>query len=183
MATKYEGLEAPWVPDICTWCTGKDVGTLFSDSFNSCAGMVLYGPTHRIGVVAHFSGSMGTMLPQVRNDVLEILRDVCPIAPGFWNGWVFGGKSLLEKVKHDNVEKMTKPLMDTIRATMKTNPYIPINLQLELRLLYPRKFGMRPNPFSAKELQPNSYEGHKGVRLNLANGAISYVDDKVKAMF
>ena len=180
MAVRHDGNVAPYIPSHgpeCTWCTGRDQGTLQSDSYNSCVGMVLYGPNHKIGVVSHFSGSMGLNLGQAGSDVLEILRDVCPIAPGLWLAWVFGGISLREKPQPDSVAGLTKPLMNTIRATLKTNPYIPINMQLAIRLANPKVFRFKDNPWKAQELQPDSYVGHKGVRLNLTTGQVTYVDD------
>ena len=145
--------------------------------------MVLYGPTQKIGVVSHFSGSMGKELDRAGADVLEILREVCPISPGLWKGWVFGGISLKEKLDiRDTVATMTIPLIDRIRETLRRNPYIPVNLPLLARQLASPKqqFMMKPNKiYTAKEmnlLKPQDYEGHRGVKLNLATGAVAWIE-------
>jgi len=188
MANKHFGNVAPYNPTdgaVCTWCTGQNAGILQSDSYNSCVGMVLYSPDHLIGVVSHFSGSMGTPQnrPRAATDVLEILRGVCPISPGFWNAWVFGGISLRDHVLSDAAKDQTKPLMDTIRATLSTNPYMGINTLLMLRMKFPANYLTKPNPFTQAEMRPNTYIGHKGVRLNLASGVVTFVDDEPKKIF
>ena len=187
MARKVPGTVAPYEgkPE-CTWCTGKDVGILESDCFNSCVGMVLYDMKHKIGVVAHFSGSMGDNLLQAQNDVIEILKDVTPISPGLWKGWVFGGISLVDKYDmRDTVKRYTIPLMDTVRNTLRTNRYVPVNLPLLARqLATPRQlFSMKPNTkYKAPEmnlLKPENYESHYGVKLNLASGTVQWIERKL----
>ena len=163
MAYKAPGTKAPYrFKDECTWVTGKDAGELSSTGYGSCVGLVLYGPRHRIGVVAHYSGSLGTkkFIHTVEPDTLEILRDVCPLLPGIWKAWVFGGKSL---EKHSQIATKTidstKALIDEVRRVLKGNKYIPIN--------------MLPNHPEFKEPEmTTAYVGHDSVKLDLASGTV-----------
>ncbi|MEA2562946.1 MAG: hypothetical protein QOH06_4450 [Acidobacteriota bacterium] len=167
MAVKHEGNKAPYLFDIeCRWCCGKDYGVIYSRSFGSCVGLVLYSPKHKIGVVAHYSGSLGMKASRqkVANDTQEILRAVCPISPGVWKAWVFGGTSLFTK-KEDHatatVETMTKPLIVAIRQELKYNKYFPINLP--------------PNAPGYQEPEMTTeYVGHAGVDLDVATGKITW---------
>lgn len=164
VAVKHAGTVAPYLFDTeCRWCTGRGAGTLSSSSFGSCVGLVLYGPRHKIGVVAHFSGSIGKNLRKARADTLEILRDVCPVLPGVWNAWVFGGRSLSDIGLHTGTRPMTKSLMDAIRETIRTNPYIPINVIA--------------SQLTAPEMRPGTYVGHGAVQLDLSDGSVSWPDD------
>src|SRR5262245_60356645 len=118
MARQCSGSVAEYNPGAvtpeCTWVTARTVGKIKSESYASCVGMVLYSLDHHIGVVAHFSGSLST--PQIRLDVAEILRAVCPLGPGVWKGWVFGGASLKSGQAEDSTTiQRTKEIVDIIR--------------------------------------------------------------------
>lgn len=165
MAYKAPDNKAPYrFKDECTWCTGSGSGQLYSLGFGSCVGMVLYGPKQKIGVVAHYSGSLGSakFIHLVAPDTLEILRAVCPIGPGMWKAWVFGGKSL---EKHSDIASTTiddtKRLIDTVRSTLKTNKYIPINM-------------LPNNPEYNEPEMTTKYVGHDAVYLDLATGKVSW---------
>jgi hypothetical protein len=169
MSVKHMGNVAPYLHDTeCRWCTGSANGVLSSTSFGSCVGLVLYGPRHQIGMVAHYSGSLGH--PQhedkVRADTQEILRGVCPVLPGIWDGWVFGGESLMENTEiRTNTQGQTRNLIDLVREEIAHNPYIPINIIASRR--------------TVPEMQDGQYIGHKGVSLDLATGQVTW-DDGVK---
>jgi hypothetical protein len=165
MAIKHEGNSAPYKFDIeCRWCTGAGAGTLGSKSFGSCVGLVLYSPIHRIGVVAHYAGSLGNpkYIEKAKKDTLEILRDVCPISPGIWKAWVFGGVSLNPKSEHStSTVQQTKALINAIRQELKTNQYIPVNL-------------LRKNPEYQEPEMQDAYVGHSEVSLDLATGKVTW---------
>lgn len=172
MAVRFMGTFAPYrFREECTWCTATAYGNISSTSFGSCVGMVLWSPDHRIGVVAHFSGSMGAAIyhAQVQADALEILRSVCPISPGMWLGWVFGGMSLAgDPDLRTSAGGQTSGLIDLVRATMRTNPYIPINLM--------------PSRRTAPEMQDGTYIPHRGVSLDVATGQITWDDTGISAV-
>lgn len=172
MAVRYMGTSAPYrFQPECTWCMATGQGTIGSTSFGSCVGMVLWSPDHHIGVVAHFSGSMGSpnYHARVQADVLEILCCVCPVSPGMWVGWVFGGVSLAGTFSElaSTAFGQTRTLIDLVRATIRTNPYIPINLMRSRRI--------------APEMQDGTYIPHKGVRLDVANGQVAWDDTGISA--
>lgn len=167
MAKRHLGNTAPYLFDNeCRWCFGDNGETLRSTSFGSCVGMVLYSPRHNMGVVAHYSGSLGAKKfhDKVCTDTQEILRSVCPVLPGIWLGWVFGGVSLMKNSGHatTTVEKLTIPLIDLVRDQLRINPYIPINSVKKNRI----------DP----EMQDRKYVGHKGVALNVATGTVTWND-------
>jgi hypothetical protein len=167
MARKHPGNTAPYsLAGECTWCTGVGAGTLSSSSFGSCVGLALFSPQHRIGVVAHYPGGLG--LPKkrtvVHTDTMEILRAVCPVRPGIWKAWVFGGISLSSKSKSDlstTTVPMTKALIDAVRHELKMNPYIPVNV-------------LRNNPQYQEPEMTNGYVGHSEVRLDLQAGTVAW---------
>lgn len=168
MAVRFMGTSAPYrFRDECTWCYAVNAGTLTSTGFGSCVGLVLHSDRHDMGVVAHFSGSLGkggAKRRQARNDTQEILRAVCPVLPGIWKAWVFGGKSLRmdSQLEATSVEQLTKPLIDLVREQLRINPYIPIN-------------SVRANR-TDPEMQDGVYVGHRGVALNVATGAVTWDD-------
>ncbi|AWF81985.1 hypothetical protein BTJ40_14760 [Microbulbifer sp. A4B17] len=164
----------------CTWVTGNNAGVLRSDGYGSCVGLVLYsGAPRRIGVVAHFSGSM--QAPQVRADALEIMAAVCPIAPGRnWRGWVFGGVSLNGSSSFQTLSSngssfhRTKTLIDQVRAVLNFNRMFDVNYNIP----GPEKYTLSTQGVLREMyLQPgNNYIGHQGVNLNLANGRVTWDD-------
>lgn len=171
MAVRYMGDYAPYNAKAnlfgpqCTWVTGSATGVLRSDSFGSCVGLVLFGPNHGIGVVAHFAGSFGALPHRAaaEADTQEILRAVCPVQPGIWDGWVFGGKSLRESPDIATTTRpMTRALIDLIRRQLLINPYIPVN----------RLASRRTQP----EMRDGEYVGHAGVSLDLATGKVTWQD-------
>jgi len=165
MAIRYLGNLAVYEHNKCTWCTGTTAGILRSTSFASCVGLVLYGPTQKIGVVAHYSGSLGhdNRKRRVHDDTQEILRAVCPISPGIWDAWVFGGISLQKNFTGSLMTVVqTKSLIDTIRKELKENKYIPINLLRSRR--------------TSPEMNDETYVPHGEVSLNLADGKVTWGD-------
>jgi hypothetical protein len=93
------------------------------------------------------------------------LRSVCPVQPDIWDGWVFGGKSLnpLADGSTPGVRQQTCGLIDLVRETMRTNPYIPVN-RLPSRLI-------------VSEMRNDQYLPHYGVNLNVATGVVTWVAD------
>ena len=170
MAVKFENNKAPYrFLDECTWCTANSAGTLSSTGFGSCVGMALFSPVHRIGVVAHFAGALGNRKKygnHAETDTLEILRDVCPVQPGIWKAWVFGGASISKDTDliASTVED-TEGLIDTVRQTLKTNPYIPFNL------LHNNKEWQEMEMSLA---QGKPYSSHKSVKLILETGKVQW---------
>jgi hypothetical protein len=177
MALKYMGDMAPWLDPECTWCTGTAPAVLTSTAFASCVGLVLYDRARRTGVVAHYAGGLGTdrFGAKVINDTQEILRSVCPVSPGIWDGWIFGGESLIKGGNTAmntmdltfHTKNTTEGLINLIRYEIKHNKYIPINLL--------------PSRLTDPEMQDNTYIGHRGVRLDLATGKVTW-DDRVPFM-
>lgn len=165
MASRKSGNTAPYsLAGDCTWCTGVDTGALSSSSFGSCVGLALFSPQHRIGVVAHYPGSMG--LPKnrtvVHTDTLEILRAVCPVQPGIWKAWVFGGVSLSPNSEHiTSTVPMTKALIDAVRDELRMNPYIPVNV-------------LKNHAEYQEPEMKDGYVGHGAVRLDLQTGKVTW---------
>lgn len=171
MAVRFMGQDAVYIDEECTWCFGVNTGTLGSTSFASCVGLVLHSPRHTMGVVAHYSGSLGadTCRQKVRNDTLEILRAVCPVLPGIWKAWVFGGVSLMSnaEIVSPTVATRTIPLIDRVREQLRANPYIPINVLRRER--------------TDPEMVDGNYIGHKGVLLDVATGAVTWDDGQAQS--
>jgi hypothetical protein len=169
LAFKSSTNTAPYrINDECTWCAGKMAGTLSSKGYGSCVGMVLFSPVHRLGVVAHFSGSLGNEKfgDQASKDTLEILREVCPVQPGIWKAWVFGGESLKKKTDHiTSTLDQTKKLMDTVRTELKKNPYIPCNLLRNSEQFKDPEMCLTPG---------EPYIGHNAVTLDLETGKVKW---------
>jgi hypothetical protein len=165
MASKQNGNTAPYsFSGECTWCTGVGQGSLSSSSFGSCVGLAMFSPQHGIGVVAHYPGSLG--LPKhravVHTDTMEILRDVCPVQPGIWKAWVFGGASLAPNSDYNtSTVPMTKALIDAVRHELKMNPYIPVNV-------------LKNSPQFQEPEMTGGYIGHKAVRLDLQTGKVTW---------
>ena len=164
MLDKRDGLDATYVDGRCTWVMADGNGILTSSSFGSCVGLALWGPRHQRGVVAHFAGGLGLNLPQVRRYTLEILRQACPVLPGIWHGWVFGGVSIHPGSSLDTTtgDTLTKPLMTAVRDALRTNPYIPVNVA--------RRVAERRGP----EADDALFVSHSAVALDVSNGAISW---------
>ncbi|WP_444921706.1 hypothetical protein ACJJID_04770 [Microbulbifer sp. CnH-101-G] len=164
----------------CTWVTGTNAGTLRSDGYGSCVGLVLYsGAPRKIGVVAHFSGSM--QVQQVRDDAFEIMAAVCPIAPGRkWRGWVFGGVSLNGNSSHQTMSGNgsslihTRALIDTVRGVLEFNRMFDVNFNISNL----EKFNFNSQGvFSEMNLRRGgNYVGHQGVKLDLASGRVTWDD-------
>jgi len=164
----------------CTWVTGNNAGELRSDGYGSCVGLVLYsGAPRKIGVVAHFSGSM--QAPQVRADALEIMAAVCPIAPGRkWRGWVFGGVSLNGSSSYQTMSgngsslRHTQALIDEVRSVLNFNRMFDVNFNISN--LEQFTF-ISQGVFSEMSLrQGDNYVGHQGVKLDLATGKVTWDD-------
>lgn len=165
MAIKHPGNKAPYLfDDECRWCTGSNNEILTSNSFGSCAGLVLFSPKHHIGVVAHYAGGLGhkKFRRKVSVDTQEILRNVCPISPGIWKAWVFGGVSLTKNTEHRTAtEGQTKALIDAIRHELLINKYIPIN-------------SLKNNPEFQKPEMTDGYVGHSAVFLDVGTGVVRW---------
>ena len=158
MAKKCEGGNAKYeFGEETYWCTGAGEGTLESSSFGSCVGLVLFDPQRNIGMVAHYSGSLGKEKYQqkVRDDTHEILETVCPNRTGNWNGWLFGGTSLESKSASSgslagldlgtSTVEQTKNLMKTVREQLQTEK-MPVTWKSE------------------------GYPSYKAVKLDLSTG-------------
>jgi hypothetical protein len=115
-------------------------------------------------MVAHYSGSLGhsKFRQKVARDTQEILRDICPVLPGIWKGWVFGGISLIHNPQlKTTTEGQTKALIDAVRHELKINQYFPVN-------------ALRNNPaFQAPEMN-DGYVGHFSVALDLGTGDVKW---------
>jgi hypothetical protein len=166
MATKSLDNTAPYDrhnPET-TWCTGHTGGSLGSTSYGSFVGLVLYKPATKEGAVAHFPGGLGK--PQFANTVTadadDILDDVLGVVvQGNWLLWVFGGESLSVNSQHESSAiPQTKSLIDLVRGRARG------------RLGGNRMAGMEP------EMGANSYVGHKGVNLSLADGKITWEEPR-----
>jgi len=164
MLDRLNGLDATYIDGRCTWVMADGNGTLTSNSFGSCVGLALWGPRHQRGVVAHFAGGLAMNLPSVRRYTLEILRQACPVQPGIWHGWVFGGVSIHPGSCHitSTGDKLTKPLMSTVREALRTNPYIPVNV------------ARRAAERRGLETDDSLFVAHSAVALDVSNGAISW---------
>ncbi|MEJ8851539.1 hypothetical protein [Variovorax rhizosphaerae] len=164
MLERHVGLDAPYFEGTCTWVMADGAGVLTSSSFGSCVGLVLYGPRHQRGVVAHFAGELGLQRANVRRYTTEILRQACPVLPGPWTAWVFGGASLC--VGTDAItmtaKSMTMPLINAVRQALRVNPYIPVNV---LR---------RAAALRGPETQEGTYTSHTAVALDVATGIVTW---------
>ncbi|WP_299587394.1 hypothetical protein [uncultured Microbulbifer sp.] len=164
----------------CTWVTDNNAGELRSDGYGSCVGLVLYsGAPRRIGVVAHFSGSM--QAPQVRADALEIMAAVCPLAPGRkWRGWVFGGVSLNGNSSFQTMSgngsslRHTQALIDEVRSVLNFNRMFDVNFNISNLEKFTFTSQGVFNEMSLR--QGDNYIGHQGVKLDLASGKVTWDD-------
>lgn len=149
MATLLGGTNATWSVHHygCRWVKGKGAGTLESHSFGSCVGLVLWSPKHLIGVVAHYSGSMGHA--HATTDTLEILKQVCPVSPGIWHARIFRGSEANPNVAWGVTSSTSRLTMEGVIDGVKQNPYFPCQRRIE-------------------------GQGHEGVRLTLATGLVSW---------
>jgi len=184
MAQKDGGATAPYRPlslnlnPPTTWCNGVAPGgvvpvpagafptaTLSSTGFGSCVGLVMYSPSNHQGAVAHFPGSLGATqyALTVQNDVAQILQDVCPAPVQLdWKVWIFGGESLIASGQDSGAISQTKALIDLVRNAVRAH-------------LVPQGGGQAHLlPGAEEETQSDSYVGHTGVTLTLANGTVEW---------
>ncbi|WDE00170.1 hypothetical protein [Thalassomonas actiniarum] len=174
MARQLHGTVAEYSHETeCTWVTATNLGTLSSGSFGSCAGLVLWEPKHSTGMVAHFSGSMRPA--QVREDTLEIMRTICPIGPGYFKAWVFGGVSLQPKSEHGAMTMAhTKKMIDAIKGALNDNPWFDVNDN------YPKTDKFEMMMTQEMQLHKKVYVGHSGVALDVQTGQVSWEDSVQK---
>jgi hypothetical protein len=164
MLERMNGLDATYVDGRCTWVMAEGNGVLTSNSFGSCVGLALWGPRHQRGVVAHFAGGLGINLRNVKRYTVEILREACPVQPGIWHGWVFGGVSIHPGSCHitSTGETLTKPLMRAVREALQGNPYIPVNV------------ARRAAERRAVEADDSQFIAHSAVALDVSTGTITW---------
>jgi hypothetical protein len=171
MARKNNGADAPCNPLLqnppTSWCNSAgnaNAVTLSSTSFGSCVGLVLWNPATYRGAVAHFPGRFGHVQYQqrVQQDVAQILADIIP-APvaADWKTWIFGGESLGSSGADSGATTQTRALIDLVRNDVRA--YLVGHL-VEAHL--------------EPETVLNSYVGHRGVTLTLANGTITWEEPR-----
>ncbi|BDG74754.1 hypothetical protein [Roseomonas fluvialis] len=163
MAKKFNKGSAPYLFDADTsWCTGDTSGELQSKGFGSCVGLVLWCSSTKVGMVAHFSGSLGepTYHQKARDDAKEILLAMVATPKAEWDAWVFGGTSLATA----STSKSTLDALD-LKTSTKGQTETLIDLVRD-------ELGKDANFDIAEHVA--GYEGHSAVKLDLASGAVTF---------
>jgi hypothetical protein len=163
MAKKFDKGSAPYLFDADTsWCAGQSSGELHSKGFGSCVGLVLWCSTTKVGMVAHFSGSLGKPIHhgKARDDAKEILLAMVATPKAEWDAWVFGGTSLA-------TASTSKSTLDALDLNTSTKG------QTETLIDLVRDELAKDANFDIAE-RIAGYEGHSAVKLDLASGTVTF---------